>query len=71
MKVNIYHSTRPDRLPTRSAADQCAANVDLSEAFPGPENGDEAILAHGYLEREGRYWAGDGASPIFLITKAE
>lgn len=71
MRVNIFQSTRPDRLPTAAPDDQCAANVDLMEAFPGPENGDEYLLAHGYLERDGRYWAGGGAAPIFLIMKAE
>lgn len=70
MRVNVYHSTRTDRLPTASKKD-LSSQCELIECFPGPENGDEYLIAHGYLERDGRYWGGGGASPTFLIIRVE
>ena len=61
MRVNTYEvlADGTERLT--------AENVELAECFPGPENGDESILAQFELDRAGRYWGGGGAAPLFLL----
>lgn len=68
MRVIIY--TRHDHLmPTGAADDEAVEVPHLSACFPGDENDEEYFLAHRRLEREGRYWGGGGASPLFLIMR--
>lgn len=62
MRVNTYEiDAAGERLN--------AENITLIDCFPGPENGDEYLLAYTELERTGRYWGGGGASPLFLIMR--
>lgn len=69
MQVIIFRRN-DDKLPTGSAKDECTGPCDLRECFPDYENDEEYRLAHYYLNRDGRYWGGGGAIPIFLIRKA-
>lgn len=64
MRVNLY-TDHGDKSNTMDHQGTC----ELSECFPGPENGDEYLLAHTELDRTGRYWGGGGASPLFLIMR--
>lgn len=44
-------------------------NVDLMECFPDAPQDDEYHVAKRYLERDGRYWGGGGATPLFLLMR--
>lgn len=68
--VTIYTSLRPDLLPTGGAPDDNCAAIALRECFPDKDD-PEYHIARATIERDGRYWGGGGASPIFLITRAK
>ena len=61
MRVNTY-TIDPDGTEKLHAE-----NVSLLECFPDKD--DEYYTAERYLEREGRYWGGGGATPLFLIMR--
>lgn len=67
--VNVYTSLTPDLLPTGAPDDDCA-RISLRECFPDMHD-EEYHIARATIERDGRYWGGGGASPIFLITRAK
>ena len=61
MRVNTYEvdADGTERLT--------ADNVILSDCFPGEENDAEYWTAFENLTRQGRYWGGGGAAPLFLL----
>lgn len=59
MIVNVAHG---------ETFEAVSKEVDLREVIPDPS---EFAEAHAELARNGRYWVGGGAAPLFYITKAE
>lgn len=61
LRVNTYDIAADGTETLRSE------NVTLLDCFPDKD--DEYYTAQRYLERDGRYWGGGGATPLFLIMR--